>query len=100
MELVVLWLFFAVLTPIVATAKGRSGVGWFLLGLVFGLLALIVVVVLPSLKPPEQPVKPIRTTVDPEPDSSTGLKRCPNCAEEIRAEAKLCRFCQTEFVSG
>jgi hypothetical protein len=28
----------------------------------------------------------------------SGLKKCPMCAEVIKAEAKICRFCRTEVV--
>lgn len=30
----------------------------------------------------------------------SGVKRCPWCAEEIKAEAKICRFCGREQESG
>lgn len=28
------------------------------------------------------------------------LKRCPRCAEDVRAEAKMCRYCRFEFVES
>jgi hypothetical protein len=30
--------------------------------------------------------------------SKVGLKKCPYCAEMIKAEAKVCRFCHRELV--
>jgi hypothetical protein len=39
---VVLWVFFGVVSAGIATARGRSGVGWFLLGILFGPFALAV----------------------------------------------------------
>lgn len=50
MELFLFWFGVAVVTGIVGSSKGRSGVGWFILGAVFSLLALILVALLPSLR--------------------------------------------------
>jgi len=46
MEFVFLWVAFAVITAIAANARGRSAIGWGLLGLVFGVFALIAVLVM------------------------------------------------------
>ena len=45
---VVIWLLCLVATPFVAGAKGRSGTVWFFLALVLGLLALLLVAILPE----------------------------------------------------
>ena len=42
MELALLWLVFAVFAMIGATQKNRSGVGWFLVGLLLGPFGLLV----------------------------------------------------------
>jgi len=76
------WLFFLIVTPWVATAKGRSGVGWFLAALFFPLLALIVVALLPSVRP----AAPAAAQFD-------DRRPCPECAEMILRQAKKCRFC-------
>ena len=41
---------FAIAAAVIGAAKGRSGVGWFILGLPFGIFAVIIVACLPSLK--------------------------------------------------
>lgn len=46
MTFLAFWLGFAIVTALAASGRGRSGFGWFLLGLVFGAFALIAVLVL------------------------------------------------------
>ena len=41
MEVLLIWLACGILSAVVAESKGRSGLGWFLLGLVFGVFALL-----------------------------------------------------------
>lgn len=46
MEFLLLWLLFGIVSAVVATNKGRSGCGWFALGVLLGpfgfILALVV----------------------------------------------------------
>ncbi len=32
------------------------------------------------------------------PDHASSMRQCPHCAEQIKAEAKLCRFCNSEVI--
>jgi hypothetical protein len=66
----------------IATQKNRDSTTWFWLGFFFNFLALIAIGVVPSgsLK-----------------KSKVGLRKCPSCAEEVKLEAKICRFCQSEL---
>ena len=57
-----------------AHAKGRSFFGWWVYG------ALLFIVALPH-------------ALLAKPVEGKGLKRCPHCAELIKDEAKVCRFC-------
>ncbi|MEM6477830.1 MAG: hypothetical protein AAF647_02165 [Pseudomonadota bacterium] len=47
-----IWLAFAVITALAASSRGRSGIGWFGLGLIFGIFALIAVLVMAPKSPP------------------------------------------------
>lgn len=48
---VVVWLICAICCSIIARKKGRSAVGWFFCGFFFGLIGLIIVCCLSSIKP-------------------------------------------------
>jgi len=48
MEIIVLWFICAIVCAVVAGTKDRSVVGWFFLGLFFGLLAVIIIFCLSS----------------------------------------------------
>lgn len=102
MELILIWLLFAGATAAVAASKGRSGFGWFLLGCLFGVFALVVAAVLPNLR---HEVRDNATAAAiaavaagaaraAEPEDE---KPCPVCAEKVRAAAIKCRFCGHEF---
>lgn len=47
---VILWFGIAAAAGLAANARGRDGLGWFMLGVFFSIFALIVVFILPSKK--------------------------------------------------
>jgi hypothetical protein len=80
--LVVGWLIFSIVVGIGASGLGRSGFGWFVLAVVITpLLAVILLFLLPA-----------RTQAAETLEREDRVK-CPQCAEPILREAKVCRFC-------
>lgn len=47
-------LLFAIICAVLASSRGRNPVGWFLLGLFFSVIALVVLAVIPDLKEEER----------------------------------------------
>lgn len=76
MELIVIWLLFAVFSAVLASGKNRSGVGWFFVGLFFGPFGLLVAF-LPRLESLQ----------------SDALRSCPFCAEQVMRDAIVCKHC-------
>ena len=86
MEILILlfWLAFAVAVGVLASNRGRSGFGWFVLAVLFSpLLAGLFVLVSRNL-----------ATAKAEPTAATHM-RCPACREWIQQGATVCRFCGT-----
>ena len=82
------WLASIIITTIVASSKGRSGFGWFLLSIFFGPFALILVALLPSLK---RDSVPSGVSVDTH-------VRCPDCREFVFMDATKCKHCGIKLI--
>jgi RNA polymerase subunit RPABC4/transcription elongation factor Spt4 len=85
MVLFLSWIICAVLVGVYAGAKGRSGLGFFIVSLLLSPLIGFLIVVVSA---------PDRTVVA----QRTGLKKCSECAEYVQPDARVCRFCGRKFV--
>ena len=72
-----------------AKDRGRSAWAWGCLGLMLGPIAfLIIFLISPDYKAIEQ--RGVEEGL---------MRRCPRCAEWVRKEANLCRYCGSELAS-
>lgn len=92
----VFWFICAVVTGVVASSKGRSGFGWFLLGCLISFFALILVALLPSKKAPPQTAAP--TYVGGEIATPDTHVRCPECKGIVHKEARKCMHCGATLI--
>jgi hypothetical protein len=69
---------FGVVAGVISRSKGRSVIGWFLVGLIIGPFSLIVAVL---------PVKP----------QDGRFIECPACCEVIQLEARICHHCGSQI---
>ncbi len=90
MELFFFWIGIAIACGVIGASKGRSAFGWILLGGLFSVIALIIVACLPSRRAIVVHSGPIAT-----PDTHV---KCPDCAELVLREAKMCKHCRCRLV--
>lgn len=90
MIFVITWLICGVVTGIIASSKGRSGFGWFLIGSFLGIFGLILMACLPSLDQTSGTAG--RQIADFRP-----TKACPDCGETVLRVANVCKHCGLRF---
>jgi hypothetical protein len=86
LEIVAIWILFGVVTAIAAHARGRSPLGWFLIGILFSVFGLIAVLVMPrgDDAPQSAPAK---------------FSLCPHCGYGVRASDSFCSSCKRPLSS-
>lgn len=93
MEYLILWLVIATLCGYYAKQKGRSFVGWFILGFLLSLIALAILWFLPETGFDDAKSQDIARKFG----VSSRYRKCPSCAELVQREALKCKHCQTDL---
>lgn len=83
MEIFVVAILIGLLPAFIAQSKGKSFMGWWFYGAALFIIALPHALIMSSNK----------AAIERKEMSGGDMKKCPDCAELIKAEAKVCRFC-------
>lgn len=89
MEVLILAILIGLIPALVAKGKGKSFVLWWIYG------ALIFIVALPH----SLIMKADQKTIENQ-QLSEGMKKCPHCAEMIKQDANVCRYCSRDLVAA
>jgi hypothetical protein len=82
----------------IASSRGRSVLGWFVIGALFGFLGVLVVAVLPPPKSGSAATRPSpgRRIAPPDPVPEPEAT-CPACGETVEAEDDVCPTCGSDL---
>jgi len=86
MEILILAVLIGLIPAVIAKNKGHSFVAWWLFGAALFIVALPAAIL---IKPDVGAVEQSKL--------SEGMKKCPFCAELIKPEATVCRYCGREL---
>lgn len=89
MEIILGWFIFSIVAGVIASSKGRSGFGYFILSLLLSpIIGILIAIGVPTINTQPQ-------AGTPHPDTHV---KCPDCKEFILKEANVCKHCGCKLV--
>jgi gas vesicle protein len=88
MEFLIFAALLGVIVGAIAKSKGRSFGVWWVYGTLLFIVAIIHVLV----------IAPDKGNLERR-EIAEGGKKCPSCAEVVKVDANVCRFCRHDFVT-
>ena len=86
MEVLIIAVLIGLIPASIARGKGRSFVGWWLYGAALFIIAL-----------PHSLIIKADTEAIEKQQMGEGMKKCSFCAEMIKMDAKVCRYCSRDL---
>lgn len=84
------WILCGIIAGAIYRNRGNSGFAGFLAGLILGPIGIILVLV----------TKPNTAAIEQRQLASGEMKKCPACAELVRSDARVCRYCQHDLTAA